>query len=91
MGGFDFFSVLSKSGIMLILIVFIGAINESSINSLIDGFSIDSSQMKALVVNVTLFVFLLGVFLIPSLRENVMKLINKPFEYANKALDTFMK
>ncbi len=91
MGGFDFFSVLSKSGMVLIVIVFISAINESSINQMIDGVSIDSSQMKTLAVNVALLVFLLGAFLIPSVRDNLMKLINKPFEYANRTLDKIMK
>jgi len=91
MGGYDLFSVLSKCGIALIAIVFISAINESSINQLIEGLPIDSSQMEMLTVNIILLVFLLGVFLIPSVRENVLKLINKPFDYANKLLDAFMK
>ncbi len=91
MGGYDFFSVLSKCGIVLITIVFISAINESSLNQLMNGLSIDSSQINALMVNIILLVFLLGVFLIPSVRENVLKLINKPFDYVNKLLDTFMK
>ena len=89
--GFDISIVLAQACVMIIVLVMITSINLNEITSLIDGINIQTPNMVKLMVNVLLLIFVSSVFLIPSLKGNVSKIINKPFEYSIKLLDKFMK
>jgi len=89
--GFDFYTIIAKSSIVLALIVIAASINISELESFVEGISISSPKMVKLMVNFILVVFVAGIFMVPSLNKNASKLINKPFDYANKLFDTFMK
>jgi hypothetical protein len=89
--GFDFNTILAKSCTVLIILVIITSINMDELNSLIDGIGIQLPNMAKLMVNFLMLVFILSIFLIPSLQANVSKIINRPFEYSIKLLDKFMK
>jgi hypothetical protein len=89
--GFEFSNILAQSCIMIIILIMITSINFNEISSLIGGINIQTPNMVKLMVNILLLVFVSSVFLIPSLKGNVVKIINKPFEYSIKLLDNFMK
>lgn len=89
--GFDISVVLAQASVVIILIVMVASINLNELKSLIDGIDIQTPNMVKLMVNVLLLIFVSSIFLIPSLKGNVSKIINKPFEYSIKLLDKFMK
>ncbi|MDD2678428.1 MAG: hypothetical protein PHT91_00780 [Candidatus Nanoarchaeia archaeon] len=89
--GFDFNSFIAQFSVAFIILIFITSANLYEINGLIDGIKIESSQMVKLLVNVLLFVFISSIFLISGLKKNVLKIINAPFEYSLKLIETFMK
>jgi len=89
--GFDFSSILAQFSVALVLLVTIVSVNIGEINSLLSGIRIEMPNMVKLLVNVLVFVFVSSIFLISSVKNNVLKIINKPFEYSIKLLDKFMK
>ncbi|MFA5303672.1 MAG: hypothetical protein WC393_04000 [Candidatus Nanoarchaeia archaeon] len=89
--GFEFSTILAQACVVITLIVMVTSINFNELNNLMGGISIQSPNMVKLMVNVLLLVFVSSIFLIPSLKGNVSKIINKPFEYSIKLLDKFMK
>ncbi|MFA5333218.1 MAG: hypothetical protein WC376_01850 [Candidatus Nanoarchaeia archaeon] len=89
--GFEFSTILAQACVVIILVVMVTSINFNELNSLIGGISIQAPNMVKLMVNALLLVFVSSIFLIPSLKGNVSKIINKPFEYSIKLLDKFMK
>lgn len=89
--GFNFSTYIAQFCVAFALLIIIVSINLDGFSALIDGFEIPKESMVKLNVNIILFVFAASIFLIPSLKSNVVKLINKPFDYSNKLLDKFMK
>jgi hypothetical protein len=89
--GFDFTTILAQACVVIVALVMIASINLNELTNLINGINVETPNMAKLMVNFLMIVFLLSIFLIPSLKANVSKIINKPFEYSIKLLDKFMK
>jgi uncharacterized protein (DUF983 family) len=89
--GFEFTNILAQASVIIILLVMVASINLNELNSLINGINIQTPNMVKLMVNFLILIFVSSIFLIPSLKGNVIKIINKPFEYSIKLLDKVMK
>jgi hypothetical protein len=89
--GFDFNAMLAQSCVVLIILVMITSINLGELNDLISGIKLQIPNMAKLAANFLILTFILSIFLIPSLKANIAKIINRPFEYSIKLLDKFMK
>lgn len=89
--GFNFNTYIAQFCIAFSIMIIVASVNMQELNDLVNGIKIETPNMVKLVTNVLLFVFVSSIFLIPSLKGNVTKLINKPIEYSLKLLDKFMK
>ena len=89
--GFDITTILMQCCAVIVVLVMITSINIEELNNIIKGINVETPNMAKLMVNFLILVFVSSIFMIPSLKANVIKIINKPFEYSIKLLDKFMK
>jgi hypothetical protein len=89
--GFEFNTFIAQASVVLIVLITTACITTNELKDLINGIELQTPNMAKLMVNVLMFIFVSSIFLIPSVRGNVNKIINKPLEYSIKLLDKFMK
>ncbi|MDD4353298.1 MAG: hypothetical protein PHN56_02455 [Candidatus Nanoarchaeia archaeon] len=89
--GFEFNTFIAQASVVLIVLITTACITTNELKDLINGIELQIPNMAKLMVNVLMFIFVSSIFLIPSVRGNVNKIINKPLEYSIKLLDKFMK
>ncbi|MBN1923639.1 MAG: hypothetical protein JW791_02675 [Nanoarchaeota archaeon] len=89
--GFEFSKYLTPwvvGGAILLTTV---GVSRNVWEDLLQGTVIDGVQTINLAVNTLIFVLFLSIMLVPSIRDNINKMINKIFEYPMKVIENFFK
>lgn len=76
--------------LIVIFVMFVG-FNLESLNSLLEGGNISEQDSIELGAYGTIFIILMCLFLVPSIKNNISSIINKSFEFPNKIMNNFFK
>ena len=89
--GFDFNAFLTPwvVGAVILLITF--GLSAEALNNAINGLSNSSEDWFKLGVNLGIFLIFLVILLVPSVKNNINKIINTVFDYPMKIVNNFFK